>query len=50
MKEFIQDMTQNNQPVSASAMTESPTPPQGGLGGEPMKESPQTDVPPMLMA
>ena len=31
MKEFIQDMTQNNQPVSASAMTESPTPPQGGL-------------------
>ena len=41
MKEFIQDMTQNNQPVSASAMTESPTPPQGGLG------SPTTDRPPM---
>jgi hypothetical protein len=42
MKEFISDMTQNNQPVSASAMTESPTPPQGGLG------SPTTmDRPPM---
>ena len=27
-----------------------PSPPQGGLGGEPMKDSPQTDVPPMLMA
>ena len=42
MKEFIGDMTQNNQQVSASAMPENSTPPQGGLG------SPTTmDRPPM---
>ncbi len=42
MKEFIGDMTQNNQQVSASAMPESPTSSQGGLG------SPATmDRPPM---
>ena len=34
----------------ASKSKNIPSPPQGGLGGEPMKDSPQTDVPPMLMA
>tara|TARA_R100000234_G_C4849662_1_gene114602 strand:- start:38 stop:502 length:465 start_codon:yes stop_codon:yes gene_type:complete len=34
----------------ASKSKNIPSPPRGGLGGEPMKDSPQTDVPPMLMA